>query len=91
MTVLLAVGLVLAGATSAALLEGTLVGQVDDKLQTEGEELAQNTVQSLSRGFGSSMTPSDYYVRVELGERRRPASISPSAAAPRTAPRPSRT
>ena len=33
-------GLVLAGATSAALLEGTLVGQVDNKLQTEGEELA---------------------------------------------------
>ena len=70
-TVLLAVGLVLAGATSAALLEGTLVGQVDNKLRTESEELAQNTVQSLSRGFGSSMTPSDYYVRVEVGDGRR--------------------
>ncbi|WP_082570788.1 cell wall metabolism sensor histidine kinase WalK [Cellulomonas sp. Root485] len=79
-TVLLAVGLVLAGATSAALLGGTLVGQVDNKLRTESEELAQNTVQSLSRGFGSSMTPSDYYVRVEVGNVD-DASISPSAAA----------
>jgi two-component system OmpR family sensor kinase len=65
-TVLLAVGLVLAGASSAALLEGTLVGQVDNKLQTEGKNLATSTVQSLSQGFGSDMAPSDYYVRVQL-------------------------
>ena len=67
-TVLLAVGLVLAGATSAALLEGTLVGQVDSKLRTGGEALAQSTVASLSRGFGSGMAPTDYYVRVQLDD-----------------------
>ena len=54
-TVLLAVGLVLAGATSAALLEGTLVAQVDTKLQTEGEDLAQSTVQ-LASAAGSAAT-----------------------------------
>ncbi|KQT02602.1 histidine kinase [Cellulomonas sp. Leaf395] len=78
-TVLLAVGLVLAGAISAALLEGTLVGQVDTKLQTEGEDLATSTVNSLSRGFGSSMTPSDYYVRLEVGAVDE-ETISPSTA-----------
>ncbi|WP_456786686.1 sensor histidine kinase [Cellulomonas sp. P5_C5] len=78
-TVLLAVGLVLAGAISAALLWGTLVGQVDTKLQTEGSELAESTVNSLSRGFGSSMTPSDYYVRLEVGSVDQ-ETISPSAA-----------
>ena len=77
-TVLLAVGLVLAGATSAALLEGTLIDQVDTKLQTEGEDLAQSTVQALSRGFGSDMAPSDYYVRVQL-EGYEDANISHSA------------
>src|SRR3954454_766933 len=78
-TVLLAVGLVLAGVTSAALLEGTLVGQVDNKLQTEGEDLAKSTVQSLARGFGSGMTPSDYYVRVQLDGFDDVANISRSA------------
>ncbi|WP_081844434.1 HAMP domain-containing sensor histidine kinase [Cellulomonas sp. URHE0023] len=67
-TVLLAVGLVLAGATSAALLEGTLVGQVDSKLRSGGEALAQSTVAALSRGFGSDMAPTDYYVRVQLDD-----------------------
>ncbi len=65
-TVLLAVGLVLAGATSAALLEGTLVRQVDTKLQTEGKTLAQSTVTSLSNGLGGGMAPTDYYVRVQV-------------------------
>ncbi|WP_456825363.1 sensor histidine kinase [Cellulomonas sp. P5_E12] len=77
-TVLLAVGLVLAGATSAALLESTLVDQVDSKLQTEGGDLAQSTVQRLSRGFGSDMAPSDYYVRVQL-DGYEDTNISPSA------------
>ena len=90
-TVLLAVGLVLAGATSAALLEGTLVGQVDSKLQTEGEDLAQSTVASLSRGFGSGMAPSDYYVRVQLDgvedlTREHLARRGHASTAPRTSP-----
>lgn len=79
-TVLLAVGLVLAGAISAALLAGTLVGQVDNKLRAESKELAQSTVNALRGGFGGSMTPSDYYVRVEVGTVD-DANISPSAAA----------
>ena len=45
-TVLLALGLVLAGATSAALLEGTLVGQVDASCSNEGEDLATSTLRS---------------------------------------------
>ncbi|WP_426594338.1 sensor histidine kinase [Cellulomonas sp. McL0617] len=63
-TVLLALGLVLAGATSAALLEGTLTKQVDAKLESEGKGLADNTLSQL-QGFGDSLTPSDYYVRVQ--------------------------
>ena len=82
-TVLLAVGLVLAGATSAALLEGTLVGQVDNKLRSGGEDLAQSTVAALSRGFGSGIAPTDYYVRVQLDDVQNlnGENISPAAGA----------
>ncbi|MEZ0446815.1 sensor histidine kinase [Cellulomonas sp. ICMP 17802] len=62
-TVLLAVGLVLAGATSAALLGGTLVGQVDTKLQTEGTQIAQQKLGQLDSTGSAVYTPSDYYLR----------------------------
>ena len=64
-TVLLALGLVLAGATSAALLEGTLTGQVDKKLQTEGLRLARQALDPAS--FGGAAGPSDYYLRIQVG------------------------
>ena len=68
LTVLLGAGLVLAGVTAATLLESSLVQQVDSKLESEGEQLAESTVDALSRGFTSSrMGPSDYYVRVQVG------------------------
>ena len=44
-TVLVAAGLVLAGVTSAALLQRSLVQQIDEKLTTEGAELAQQQLQ----------------------------------------------
>ncbi|KQR12051.1 cell wall metabolism sensor histidine kinase WalK [Cellulomonas sp. Leaf334] len=62
-TVLLAVGLVLAGATSAALLEGTLVAQVDAKLQSEGKVVAEQRLSELDLTGRSLYTPSDYYLR----------------------------
>ena len=67
-TVLLAVGLVLAGATSAALLEGTLVGQVDNKLAAGARHLAQSTVAAAEPRVRERMAPTDYYVRVQLDD-----------------------
>ncbi len=55
-TVLLLVGLVLAGVTATALLQRTLVGQVDDKLRTEG--IAQ--VNATSTPWEGSGPPTDY-------------------------------
>ncbi|WP_315097031.1 HAMP domain-containing sensor histidine kinase [uncultured Cellulomonas sp.] len=66
-TVLLAFGLVVAGATSAALLEGTLVGQVDSKLQDEGTLVAEQRLSQLDLTGNSFYTPSDYYLRYAVG------------------------
>ncbi|GIG22591.1 two-component sensor histidine kinase [Cellulomonas chitinilytica] len=63
-TVLVGAGLVLAGVASATLLEDTLVGQVDSKLESEGAMLAQQQVDALN--FGRSLAPNDYYVRVQV-------------------------
>ncbi|MFC4615436.1 sensor histidine kinase [Cellulomonas algicola] len=65
-TVLVGLGLVLAGVVSATLLGGTMVGQVDEKLESEGLSLAQQQLDSLTP-FGSTLAPSDYYVRVQVG------------------------
>lgn len=64
-TVLVAAGLVLAGATSTWLLNRSLVAQIDDKLRTEGTDLAEQQINALARGFtASASAPSDYYVRL---------------------------
>ena len=77
-TLLLLVGLVLAGVTATALLERTLVGQVDDKLRTEG--LAQvNATSSLLPWEGSSL-PTDY-LGVYVKDGRFGSLFSPRASA----------
>ncbi|MGN8245047.1 sensor histidine kinase [Cellulomonas soli] len=58
--VLLGAGLMLAGAATATLLRGTLVGQVDDKLQAEAGYQAKAVLYGQSIG---EYAPSDYYVR----------------------------
>jgi len=63
-TVLLGVGLVLAGAVSATLLERSLIAQIDNKLQTEGATLATRQVTGLLNGLNANSGPSDYYVRL---------------------------
>lgn len=65
-TVLIAVGLVLAGITSTALLQRSLVAQIDDKLRTEGTALASQRVNALRNGLYQAAGPSDYYVRLEV-------------------------
>lgn len=67
-TVLIAAGLVLAGVTSAALLQRSLVAQIDEKLTTEGAELAQQQVTALYNGFTAPGGPSDYYVALQVGD-----------------------
>ncbi len=62
-TVLLGAGLVLAGATSAALLQRSLVAQLDDKLTNEGRSLASKQVSALLNGLNANSGPSDYYVQ----------------------------
>ncbi|WP_236122961.1 sensor histidine kinase [Cellulomonas palmilytica] len=57
-TVLLLVGLVLAGVTATALLQRTLVGQVDDKLRTEGLALVNATAGTPP--WEGSGPPTDY-------------------------------
>lgn len=79
-TVLLAVGLVLAGATSAALLEGTLVAQVDNKLQTEGTEIATQKLGQIDTSGSTVYTPSDYYLRYAVGDDALPI-LSPTTRA----------
>ncbi len=65
-TVLIAVGLVLAGITSTALLQRSLVAQIDDKLRTEGTALADQRVTALLNGLHQTGGPSDYYVRLQV-------------------------
>lgn len=65
-TVLVGLGLVLAGVVSATLLGGTMVGQVDEKLKSEGVALAQQQLDSLT-SFGGGIVPNDYYVRFQVG------------------------
>ncbi|WP_307802306.1 sensor histidine kinase [Cellulomonas fengjieae] len=71
-TVLLAVGLILAGATAATLLEGTLVRQVDTKLRTEGTQVAQQRLSQLDLSGSPFYTPSDYYLRYSVGDEELP-------------------
>jgi len=61
-TVLLALGLTLAGVASTTLLSRSLVQQVDDKLVTEGAQLARMAVDPFSQG--DDTLPTDYYVQV---------------------------
>jgi two-component system OmpR family sensor kinase len=63
-TVLLGVGLVLAGAVSATLLERSLIAQIDNKLQNEGTALASQQIRALVTGLNANSGPSDYYVRL---------------------------
>jgi two-component system OmpR family sensor kinase len=63
-TVLLTVGLLVAGATTTTLLQRYLVGRVDAQLETEGVALANRQLDALQRdgcnqGAGS-LLPSDY-------------------------------
>ncbi|WP_421732319.1 sensor histidine kinase [Cellulomonas sp.] len=71
-TVLLAFGLALAGATSATLLEGTLVDQVDTKLQTEGTQVATQRLSQLDITGNPFYTPSDYYLRYAVDDDELP-------------------
>ncbi|MGV8977946.1 MAG: sensor histidine kinase [Cellulomonas sp.] len=65
-TVLLTVGLVIAGATTATLLQRYLVGRVDKQLETEAVSLATRQLDALLRNGcdqgGTSLLPSDYTV-----------------------------
>ena len=65
-TVLVAVGLVLAGVTSTTLLKSTLISQVDSKLTSEGQGLARSTVETLAGWRQADQLPSDYYVRIQV-------------------------
>jgi two-component system OmpR family sensor kinase len=68
-TFLIAFGLLLAGFLSAMELRHFLVAQVDAKLQAEGKAAASTTVSSLLSGSDSDYTPSDYCVRVQIGNQ----------------------
>jgi two-component system OmpR family sensor kinase len=65
-TVLLTVGLLVAGATTATLLQRYLVGRVDKQLETEAFSLANRQLDALQRNGcnqgGTSLLPSDYTV-----------------------------
>lgn len=65
-TVLLGVGLLVAGLVAGALLGRTLVAQVDEKLQDEGQALADDLVNGDGlEGRGTNQrAPSDYYVQI---------------------------
>ena len=77
-TVLLGIGLVLAGVASAALLQRSLVAQIDNKLAAEGRWVAQSAVTSVFNQ--TPVGPSDYYVRLQVGSTQIPW-ITPSAKA----------
>lgn len=65
-TVLLTVGLLVAGATTATRLQLYLVGRVDKQLETEAFNLANRQLDALQRNGcnqgGTSLLPSDYTV-----------------------------
>ncbi|WP_291799621.1 HAMP domain-containing sensor histidine kinase [Cellulomonas sp.] len=65
-TVLLTVGLLIAGATTATQLQRYLVGRVDKQLETEASSLAIRQLDALQRNGcnqgGTSLLPSDYTV-----------------------------
>jgi len=65
-TVLLTVGLLVAGATTATQLQRFLVGRVDKQLETEALSLANRQLDALQRNGcnqgGTSLLPSDYTV-----------------------------
>ncbi|MDM7830518.1 sensor histidine kinase [Cellulomonas edaphi] len=63
-TILLAVGLTLAGLVSATLLSRSLVAQVDEKLVTEGAQLGQMAVDPFAGGGAADTLPTDYYVQL---------------------------
>jgi two-component system OmpR family sensor kinase len=67
-SVLLAVGLVVAGVSASTLLHRNLVAQVDSKLETEGLALAREIAGSSTNpldGSAQLQTPTDYYVSVD--------------------------
>ncbi|MBU4336289.1 MAG: HAMP domain-containing histidine kinase [Actinobacteria bacterium] len=68
-TALIAFGLVIAGGLSATLLRGFLVSQVDAKLEAEGESAATQTLQALLTGAQTGYLPTDYSLRVKLGDQ----------------------
>lgn len=78
-TVLVAAGLVLAGITSATLLQRSLVAQIDQKLRDEGREIAEAGVNAW---WGQAPAgPSDYYVLIQTAVREIPWSTSSARAA----------
>lgn len=77
--VLLGLGLLLAGATSVTLLRGTLLGQIDAKLASEGRRLATESIDALS-GSRDIDFPTDYYVLVRAGGREYPLAYANTVA-----------
>jgi two-component system OmpR family sensor kinase len=71
-TVLLTVGLLVAGVTTATLLQRYLVGRVDAQLETEAFNLANRQLDALQRNGcnqgGTSLLPSDYTVIFRITE-----------------------
>jgi len=64
MTVLLAVGLLVAGAVATTLLQRSLMDQIDSKLQTEGVASANSTLDPFGAGSDESHVPTDYYLQL---------------------------
>ncbi|RHA43923.1 sensor histidine kinase [Cellulomonas rhizosphaerae] len=68
MLVLLAVGLLVAGAVATTLLQRSLMDQIDHKLETEGKSsataLARSTFAPFSPGSDESHVPTDYYMQL---------------------------
>ncbi|WP_370526144.1 sensor histidine kinase [Cellulomonas sp. JH27-2] len=65
-TLLLAVGLTVAGVVTTTLLERSLVAQIDHKLETEGAAAAQSLTRSEFSGWGGdgSQIPTDYFIQL---------------------------
>ncbi|ROS25809.1 cell wall metabolism sensor histidine kinase WalK [Cellulomonas sp. PhB150] len=63
-TVLLAVGLLVAGAVATTLLQRSLIDQIDSKLQTEGVASAKSTFNPFGAGSDESHVPTDYYLQL---------------------------
>ncbi|WP_182113076.1 MULTISPECIES: cell wall metabolism sensor histidine kinase WalK [unclassified Actinotalea] len=60
--VVLALGLVLTGATALTFLRQSLLGQVDDQLSAASQGLVDRVTNQLPRGPGATDLPSDYQV-----------------------------